>query len=182
MGIGCYLALFETPTSFLSFVREVWSILAVAIGISLGLGLLIQFFVDRLFHLKALRKWETEHQESIQKVLMLSYLTESVRKKLPPCPHCQHEQYQFWNFGRGQITYQCGQCEEISPIRAFSNGQVRLILQYLPALLVVLPGLNRFQNDYFGRRLQQVCEPLGSYCRRYYARIEAREGAGKNFI
>ena len=175
MGSAYLIAISEGPISFFAFAREVGPNLGLFTGISVILGLTVQFLVDAHLYRRNLQKWLDQHQESIQKVMMLSYLTESVRQKLPPCPHCQQAHYQFWSFGRGQITYQCKQCSQISPIRGFSNGEVRLILEYLPALLVVLPGLKRFQKDFFSRRLNRVCEPIALYCNRYYSRLEDKQ-------
>jgi hypothetical protein len=169
------LAIHPKPISLLTFINEVGPVLGITLGLCIGLGLTMQFFIDYLLHVKSLNHWASQHQESIQKVMMLGHLAASVREKLPPCPDCEGAEHQFWNFGRGQVTYRCTQCGNMRIIRAFSDGEVRLMLGYLPALLVVLPGLKTFQKDWIGRRLNRVCQPVATYCQRYFSRVEGRQ-------
>jgi hypothetical protein len=174
MQLAIYLAASAENVSFLSFLKETSSALIIAVGLCLIFGLSFQHFVEYRLRVREMKNWISEHRESLQRLMQLNYHTQVVKEKLPPCPHCNSSNYSFWNFGSRQITFRCNDCSEITRIRAFSNVQVRIILEYLPALLVILPGFYAYQKNSLGKKLAKVCYPIALYCQRHFSRLEAR--------
>ena len=169
-----FLADITGTISFLSFLKAVGPALGISVGTCIAITLGIKRLLTPHLYRHQLLQWADLHQESVQKVMMLGHCAYSIGSKLSPCPKCHSSDYQFWNFGKDHITYRCSTCHEIIRIRAFSNGQVRLILAQLPALLVVLASLENFSNPGLIRRLEQLCLPVSLYCERYFARREDR--------
>lgn len=174
MHLAYYLAVSLEPLSFFSFLRETAFAMAMAIGLCLVFGLSLQHYVDYRLRVRDMKIWLVQHRDSLQRLMQLNYHTQKLREKLPPCPHCHISNYRFWNFGNRQITFRCEDCSDIICIRAFSNVQVRIILDYLPALLVILPGFYANRKNWLGRKLTKVCEPVALYCQRHFSRLEGQ--------
>ena len=167
--------LFDSQYSFWSFLREVGPLLAFCTGASLLLVLGFMVSAEFLLRKRRKRQWLKQNRNTLRKVMILGYFAKALGRQLPPCVKCGKTDFHFWNCERQLVVYRCSYCRYPYSLSAFAFPQIRFLLQYLPALLVVLIWLKSHGMDPLGRHLWKLCAPMEAYCRKQLSARELKE-------
>ena len=166
--------LFETRYPIWSFLRDVGPLLAFCTGASLLVVLGIMVAAEFLLRKRRKRRWLAQHRNTLRKVLILGYFTKALGRQLPACGNCGRTDFHFWNCERQLVVYRCSYCNYSYSLSAFSYPQIRFLLRYLPALLVVLIWIKSHGMDALGRHLWKLCAPMEAYCRKQLSAKELK--------
>jgi len=156
----------ETHYSIWTFLREVGPLLALCTGASLLAVLGFMVGAEFLFRNRRKRHWLAQNRNTLRKVMILGYFAKALGRQLPPCGNCGKSDFHFWNCKRQVVVYRCSHCRYSYSLSAFSYPQIRFLLRYLPALLVVLIWLKSHGMNSLGRQLWKLCAPMEAYCRK----------------
>jgi len=161
--------LFKLPSSIWNFLRDVGPLLAFCIGASLLATLGLMVASEYLMRNRRKRRWLNRHRSTLRKVMILGYFVRSLGRQLPPCGNCGKTDFHFWNCERQLVLYRCSHCRYSYSLSAFSYPQIRFLLQYLPALLLLLFWMKTHRRSPLCRHLWKLCTPMEAYCRKQLA-------------
>ena len=153
-----------------TFLRDEGPLIAICVGASLLGALALLIMAELLLRKRRRQAWLGEHRTTLQKVMILGYFVGSLGRKLPACSNCGQNQYHLWNCGKHLAVYRCSHCQYTYSLSAFSHPEIRHIIRYLPALLVLQIWLNKYRRSHLGRHLLKLCKPLEAYCRKKLTR------------
>ena len=161
--------LFNIPVSIWSFLRDVGPLLAICTGASLVVALGFMVTAEVLMRKRRQRQWLAQNRSTLRKVLILGYFARSLGRQLPPCGNCGGAEFHLWNYAREVVVYRCSKCQYNYSLSAFAYPQIRFLLRYLPALLVLLHWMKTHARDPICRHLWKLCAPMEAFCRRRLA-------------
>jgi hypothetical protein len=160
---------FDIPVSIWSFLRDVGPLLAICTGGSLVVALAILVTAELLMRKRRMRRWLAQNRSTLRKVLILGYFARSLGRQLPPCGNCGGAEYHLWNYAGEVVVYRCSRCKYSYSLSAFAYPQIRFLLRYLPALLVLLHWMKTHAGDPLFHHLWKLCAPVEAFCRRRLA-------------
>lgn len=158
--------LFEIPSSVWPFLRDVGPLLAICTGGSLMVVLGFMVAAEFLTRNRRKRRWLAQNRSTLRKVLILGYFAKSLGRQLPPCGNCRNADFHLWNCERHAVVYRCSHCGYSYSLNAFSYPQIRFLLHYLPALLLLLFWMKSHGRDPLRRHLWKLCAPMEAFCRK----------------